>query len=83
MYSAPGKNENGIMARSRALFDAAILPEGLLLQEEFLDQGEERALVERFGSLEFHDMRMRGVTARRRIIDYGWRYSFESFKLSE
>jgi DNA oxidative demethylase len=83
MCSPQGKNENGIMARSRSLFDPAILPEGLLLQEEFLDRDEERALVERFRSLEFHDMRMRGVTARRRIIDYGWRYSFESFKVSE
>jgi alkylated DNA repair protein (DNA oxidative demethylase) len=71
------------MARSRSLFDAATLPEGFLLREAFLEPDDERALVERVRSLEFHEVRMRGVTARRRVVQYGWRYSFESFKVSE
>ena len=71
------------MARSRPLFDHAVLPEGFLVQDEFLGVDEEAALVERFQSLEFHAMRMRGVTARRRVIQYGWKYSFETFRMTE
>ncbi len=33
--------------------------------------------------MEFHELRMRGVTARRRVIQYGWKYSFETFKMTE
>jgi len=45
--------------------------------------GEEALLIERIRPLEFHDVRMRGVAAKRRVIRYGWKYSFESFRASE
>jgi alkylated DNA repair dioxygenase AlkB len=61
----------------------AVLPEGFRHQEEFLSADEAEALVERFRTLEFHEVRMRGVTARRRVIQYGWKYSFESFRMTE
>jgi alkylated DNA repair protein (DNA oxidative demethylase) len=67
----------------RTLFDPETLPAGLIYQDDFLTAEEERTLLDAIHQLEFHEMRMRGVAARRRIVDYGWKYSFESFKLSE
>jgi alkylated DNA repair dioxygenase AlkB len=59
------------------------MPEGFRIKENFLDPAEEMALADRFRSLEFHEVRMRGVAARRRVIQYGWKYSFESFRMTE
>lgn len=58
------------------------LPEGFRYEQEFLAAGEERDLLARMGTLEFGEMRMRGVAARRRVAQFGWRYSFENFKLT-
>ncbi len=71
------------MARSRPLFDEATLPEGFRYEDGFLAPSEEHELVERFRAMEFHEVRMRGVAARRRVIQYGWKYSFESFKATQ
>ena len=70
------------MALPQPLFDDAAFPEGFTYADEFLTGEEETALVERFDAMEFHEVRMRGVTARRRVIQYGWKYSFESFRMS-
>lgn len=58
------------------------LPEGFLLQAEFLGVSEERDLVEYVGSVSFGNVRMHGVTAKRRVAQFGWRYSFEGFQLT-
>jgi alkylated DNA repair dioxygenase AlkB len=71
------------MPRAQPLFDTLELPEGFRVEQDFLPPAEEADLIERFRTLEFHEMRMRGVAARRRIIQYGWRYSFESVRVSE
>ena len=44
---------------------------------------DEAALLDLIRGLEFHEMKMRGVVARRRVIHYGVKYSFETFKASE
>lgn len=64
------------------LFDAT-LPQGLRHQDDFLHPAEESALLARMAALEFHEVRMRGVAARRRVVQYGWKYSFETFKMTE
>jgi alkylated DNA repair dioxygenase AlkB len=69
--------------RTPTLFDATNLPEGFRYEENFLDAAEERELLDRIRSLEFHEVRMRGVAAKRRVIQYGWKYSFESFKTTQ
>ena len=71
------------MARQASLIDAAAIVEGFRYQPGFLDASEEAALLEEIRGLEFHEMRMRGVTARRRVIQYGWNYSFQNFKMTE
>jgi alkylated DNA repair protein (DNA oxidative demethylase) len=65
------------------LFDGERLPDGFHYDEEFITPEEERDLLRAISTLEFHEVRMRGVAAKRRVIQYGWKYSFESFKMTE
>jgi alkylated DNA repair dioxygenase AlkB len=65
------------------LFDGLTAPEGLRHAEDFISRPEEADLLDRFASLAFREVKMRGVTARRRVIQYGWHYSFESFRTTE
>lgn len=58
-------------------------PEGFQYAADFISPEEERTLVEHISRMEFSEVRMRGVTARRRVRQFGWRYSFESFRLTE
>ena len=72
------------MWKSVALFDdLTTLPEGFIYRPDFLDVAEERDLLEVIRSLEFREVRMHGVVARRRVIQYGWRYQFDGARLSE
>ena len=59
------------------------LPEGLVFVPEFLSPGEEIRLLEFFRTLEFGSFEMRGVQAKRRLVHFGWRYSFDSYRLTE
>jgi DNA oxidative demethylase len=69
--------------RPPRLFGDAPLPEGLRLEAGFLSADEEAALLGQFATVEFRDITMRGIKARRRVIQYGWHYSFESFKMTQ
>jgi alkylated DNA repair dioxygenase AlkB len=57
-------------------------PEGFRCEREFLTAAAHDELLVRVSRLEFGEVRMRGVVARRRVAQFGWRYSFESFKLT-
>lgn len=70
------------MPRQRSLLDLETPIEGLIFQDEFITPGEELALLDRIRALDFHEMKMRGIVARRRVIHYGVKYSFETFKAS-
>ena len=59
------------------------LPDGFVFVPEFLSVQEEQALLEFVRSLDFHSFQMRGVTAKRRVVSFGWHYSFESYKATE
>lgn len=56
--------------------------EGLRFEPQFITTDEESTLLGWIESLEFHEMKMRGVVARRRVIHYGVKYSFETFRAS-
>jgi alkylated DNA repair dioxygenase AlkB len=58
------------------------LPDGFRYIAEFLTEREETALLRTIASLDFHEFAMRGVTAKRRIAQFGWHYSFESYRLT-
>lgn len=60
----------------------AALPAGFVLIPEFLTIDEEACLQDFIKGLDFREFQMRGVTAKRRVLQFGWHYSFESFELT-
>lgn len=58
------------------------LPDGFLYRPEFLTPTAEADLIALIASLDFHEFQMHGVTARRRVVQFGWHYSFNSFRLA-
>ena len=63
--------------------DLRTLPPGFIYQPAFLSAAEQTALLDEIRALEFHEVRMRGVVARRRVIQYGWNYAFDGGRVSE
>ena len=53
---------------------------GLKYDPQFITREEELALLEVMEALDFREMKMRGVVARRRVLHYGVNYSFETFR---
>jgi alkylated DNA repair dioxygenase AlkB len=54
------------------------LPEGFLYRPDFLSEKEERALLDEIARLDFGEVRMHGVVAKRHIAHFGWLYHFDS-----
>ena len=52
-------------------------PEGLNYRPDFLSEGEERELLGIFDSLQFEEIRMKGVVARRTAKRYGMGYDYD------
>jgi alkylated DNA repair dioxygenase AlkB len=57
-------------------------PEGLRYLPDFLSEEEERALADACAALDFKEIHMHGVVARRTVAHYGWDYGYESWQLS-
>jgi alkylated DNA repair dioxygenase AlkB len=53
-------------------------PDGLVYRPELLAPGEERTLLDRFAALEFDEIRMHGVVAKRTARHFGFDYDYES-----
>lgn len=64
------------------LGDDALLPPGLAFVPEFITRHEEERLLGYIRMLTFKRFVMRGVEARRRIVHFGFGYSFDSRNLS-
>jgi DNA oxidative demethylase len=58
------------------------LPSGLVFSPEFITPAEESDLLDVIRSMEFRTFQMHGVTAKRRIKQFGWHYAFESYQLT-
>jgi alkylated DNA repair dioxygenase AlkB len=56
-------------------------PAGLTYVSELVSAGEERELAERVAKLDFRDVVMHGIAARRRAAHYGWLYGYESWRI--
>jgi alkylated DNA repair dioxygenase AlkB len=54
------------------------LPTGFSYRPEFLSPPEEQELLQRAQQLDFGEVKIRGVTARRRVAHFGWLYHYES-----
>lgn len=70
------------MARALPLFGAET-PAGFVFKPDFLTGDEEAGLLAHLNAVEYSAFTMRGVTARRRVKDFGYRYSFDSRAISE
>jgi hypothetical protein len=62
--------------------DPGKLPPGLIFFPDFLTSIEEERLLAFIQTLDFRTFQMQGVTARRRIRQFGWHYAFESYQLT-
>jgi DNA oxidative demethylase len=58
------------------------VPPGLIFLPDFLTATEEEDLLAFILGMDFRTLQMHGVTAKRRIKQYGWHYAFESYKLT-
>ena len=58
------------------------LPEGLIYSPEFISRDEERQLMAAIGDLQFGEIKMHGVVAKRRATHFGRSYEYESARVS-
>jgi alkylated DNA repair protein (DNA oxidative demethylase) len=56
--------------------------EGFVLRSDFITSAEEAALIDFIRTISFGEVRMHGVAAKRRVAQFGWRYSFETYRLT-
>ena len=52
-------------------------PQGLVYEPELLSEAEERGLLDRIEALEFEEIRMHGVVAKRTARHFGFDYDYE------
>ncbi len=57
-------------------------PQGFRYLSQFAAGTEAEALVQQIRGLEFSPVVMRGTVARRRVVHFGWRYGYESWRIS-
>jgi alkylated DNA repair dioxygenase AlkB len=60
--------------------DATVVS-GFTYRPDFLAAEEESELMAHIDAIEFRDVRMHGVVAKRRVIHYGWDYDYEGWKI--
>lgn len=56
-------------------------PEGLHYSAEFITRREESELISIFETLDFRAVEMRGYTAKRTTIHFGWNYGYDSWRI--
>jgi alkylated DNA repair dioxygenase AlkB len=57
---------------------SSVLPAGFRYQAEFIDQVEERRLVQELRRLDFAPFEFHGFAGKRRVLSFGWRYDFNT-----
>jgi DNA oxidative demethylase len=61
--------------------DGADPPEGFVYVPELVSEAEESDLLDGIRRLDFSEVKMRGVVARRRTAHFGWLYGYESWRI--
>jgi alkylated DNA repair dioxygenase AlkB len=70
--------------QSESLFPThPILPAGFTYYPDFVDVAREQELISHIQSLPLHAMMFQGFEAKRRVISFGYDYSFDNRKLSK
>jgi alkylated DNA repair dioxygenase AlkB len=57
-------------------------PEGLQYHPDLISEQEERELLDSIERLEFSEVRMHGIVAKRRVKHFGWVYGYESWRIT-
>jgi alkylated DNA repair dioxygenase AlkB len=57
------------------------LPKGFCYCSELISEAEERALVVEIERLPFQEFEFHGFSGKRRVVSFGWQYSFSDAKL--
>ena len=57
-------------------------PEGLRYLPDFLSEEEEQALATALSQLDYKEIHMHGVVAKRTVVHYGWDYGYESWRIT-
>ena len=70
-------DQSDLFASERAL------PDGLVYRANFLTVEQEQALLATFSSLAFKQARYKEYTARRRVVNYGAGYDFETNEVTQ
>ena len=58
-----------------------MLPSGFVYIPEFISAEEEKELADKIRQLTFSEIKMHGVTARRRATHFGWTYDFNTYRI--
>ena len=58
-------------------------PEGFRYQADVLPPEEEQDLVERIRELPLKEFEFHGYTGKRRVLSFGWHYSFSDHTLQQ
>ena len=70
------------MSQIELFASAPDLPDGFVYQQEFISIQEEQALITSIEAIEFAEIRMHGVVAKRRAAHFGHGYEYGSARLT-
>jgi alkylated DNA repair protein (DNA oxidative demethylase) len=65
----------------RTLFPP-IVPNGFEYRDDWITVEEEQDLLRHIETLSFSEVRMHGVTAKRKVVHFGWDYGYDSWTIS-
>jgi alkylated DNA repair protein (DNA oxidative demethylase) len=57
-------------------------PHGLEYHADFITEAEELSLLAAIDRMEFSEVRMHGIAAKRRVAHYGWVYGYETWRIA-
>ncbi|HKT36489.1 MAG TPA: alpha-ketoglutarate-dependent dioxygenase AlkB [Nitrospira sp.] len=58
------------------------LPQGFEYHSDWITVDEEQHLLAQIGYLQFSEVRMHGVIAKRKVVHFGWDYGYDSWTIS-
>lgn len=64
-----------------ALNYANRFPRRFFLPAGLLSAAEEQTLIQHIRTIDFGEVKMRGMVARRRVAHFGWLYNYESWQI--
>jgi alkylated DNA repair dioxygenase AlkB len=60
---------------------SSVPPQGFRYLPDWVSVDEEKYLLSQIENLSFSEVRMHGVTAKRRVVHFGWDYGYDSWTI--